>query len=123
MIEGGSTIVIPREVYYRCIWLIRDMPRLEQLVLMRQNGADGDYPETADISEDAIIVPETVIDRAAEDLETIKDTLNEIPEVYRQGIINNIISKDPFSDFAHPNTWKKWKTEFIHELARAMHYI
>ena len=74
-------------------------------------------------SDDLRIVNAEVIDQASRDLECINAALAAVPEVYRTGIMDNIVSRKPFDDLAHPNTWKKWKQIFLHELAKRMHLI
>ncbi|MBQ6315338.1 MAG: hypothetical protein IJH90_05755 [Mogibacterium sp.] len=105
---------LPREVYYRCIWLVRDAERLRTV----SEPGDHPFPDGMDI-----IVSEAVIRKARGDLAHIDAALNMIPEVYRSGVINNITRGDPFSDLAHPNTWKKWKRIFISELAKELDLI
>lgn len=126
---------IPGDVYYRCVWLVRDSKRLAELASVEDYYSDSDlYVETGfnsdsepeDYSEDfgaAAIVDERVIRRAENELRCIGKALSVIPEAYRHEILANIRDRQPFSDFAHPNTWKKWKHAFIYELARELHLI
>ena len=111
-----SSVEFPREVYYRCIWTVRDTARMIRLTtsLDAEPGVD---------SDDLRIVNAEVIDQASRDLECINAALAAVPEVYRTGIMDNIVSRKPFDDLAHPNTWKKWKQIFLHELAKRMHLI
>ena len=118
----------PSNVYYRCIWLVRDSRRLNDLIeLSRLTGEIGsvelgeDFIAAADFSDS--IITEKVIERAEYDLGCIRRALETVPKDYRQGILGNIIDKEPFSDLAHPNTWKKWKQTFIYQLAKEQHLI
>ena len=108
----GSDIKLPREVYYRCVWIVRDRSRLERLASL--------LDETV---TDAAVVSDAAIHHAAHELECMELALNSIPEVYREGLLDNIINKAPFGDFAHPNTWKRWKLVFLYELAGALDLI
>ena len=39
-------------------------------------------------------------------------------DYYRQGVISSVkIRGGGFDDFAHINTWKKWKMRFMHAFA------
>lgn len=111
---------IPRDVYYRCIWLVRDSKRLQELLRLEYTAsADEEHYDNLD----AVIIDEMVIRRAGTELRCIRRALNAVPEIYRKEIIANIMNKTPFSDLAHPNTWKKWKQTFIYELAHELHLI
>lgn len=119
---------IPGNVYYRCIWLVRDSKRLRELVEMDRAASENAphatlYGTDLYSDDEAVIVSEAVIQRAEEELDCMDRALSRIPEAYQDGILANIISKDPFADTAHPNTWKKWKQQFIFELAKELHLI
>ncbi|MBQ3291473.1 MAG: hypothetical protein IJH43_03765 [Mogibacterium sp.] len=112
---------IPKDVYYRCVWLIRDSIRLERITEACCPGNEAG--NGSDEKDEAVIIDENVIRRAETELTSINKALHKIPEAYRREIIANIIYKSPFSDIAHPNTWKKWKQIFIYELAHELHLI
>lgn len=115
-----SAEILPDTVRKRCELLVRDSERLRRLVsAFEEPCADSILPA----QETPVIVTESAARRAADELRCIRESLEIIPEAYRQGIISNIESKTPFSDFAHPNTWKKWKKTFLIELARNLHLI
>ena len=89
-IEGERCL--PREVYYQCVWMIRDMERLEEIAMR--------------------------VDDAIVKLDCLRRALEEIPDYYRQGVISSVkIRGGGFDDFAHINTWKKWKMRFMHAFA------
>ena len=114
--KTAQEISLPREVYYRCIWTVRDMKRLGEIACAAADKADA-------ASDEGTIVSEDVIMQSALTLKCINDALGKIPDVYRTGIMDNIIRKEAFSDLAHPNTWKRWKLVFLYELARELHLI
>ena len=112
----AGDIKLPREVYYRCVWTVRDASRMKGLV-----SAGDTYSE--DRIEEYRTVSDGVIRKAAEDLGCISRALTHVPEVYRYGIIDNIAEKRAFDDLAHPNTWKRWKLVFLYELAKELQMI
>lgn len=135
----GDSARLPREVYYRCLWTVRDMSRLEALAAFHElsNRPDGlfqksgfenapdngpDHPEEHEIRR-AVIISDEVAGRAAYETECIRRALDKIPSVYREGLLDNIINKTRFDDFAHPNTWKRWKLVFLYELAKELYLI
>lgn len=130
----ASEIKLPKEVYYRCLWTVRDMKRLEKLASVLDVRASGKKIKPAllqtgeTVQEEAdpgavSLVPDDVAGRAQRELKCISNALKKVPEVYREGLLDNIIGKEPFGDFAHPNTWKKWKLVFLYELARELRLI
>lgn len=147
---------MPAEVYYRCIWLVRDSKRLELLAELSnaeygcEESQESAYTGTCESPiiageshnkrdlqlddetdpggwridmESSVIVSEEVVSRAEIELACIRAAIMRVPSAYRQGIIDNIASRKPFDDTAHPNTWKKWKQTFIYQLAKELHLI
>ena len=113
---------IPQDVYYRCVWLVKGRQRLLELTELG-GAASQDVIPSAASTTGSVIVSEDVINQAEKDLACIRNALDRIPGAYREGIILNISDKKPFGDMAHPNTWKKWKQEFIYQLAKELHLI
>ena len=113
---------LPREVYYQCIWIVRDTERLRRLAEMGT---------AADLSQSLVFfdmgtgnsVRLEVTKRAEWVLDCIDNALESVPEAYRQGIIDNIIKRQDFDDIAHPNTWKKWKRVFVYHLAHQLKMV
>ena len=109
-------IKLPREVYYRCLWTVRDISRIREIA-----SAVPGMPESD--AEGGQIVSADVIRQAAADLKHISRSIEAVPKEYREGILDNIINREPFGDQAHPNTWKRWKLVFLHALAAELHLI
>ena len=85
-------------------------------------GGDDTWEEmfSGEIPPESRVVSDSVRVRAEYELDCIGRALAKVPEEYRMGILSNIVHKTEFGDFAHPNTWKKWKQIFIAELAREL---
>ena len=109
-------IKLPREVYYRCLWTVRDISRIREIACAAPGMPESD-------AEGGQIVSADVIRQAAADLKHISRSIEAVPEEYREGILDNIINREPFGDQAHPNTWKRWKLVFLHALAAELHLI
>ena len=130
--KTAQDIRLPREVYYRCLWTVRDATRLRQLADTAYTAADNISQATGaaecsmmQTSDEDIymVLSERVIKQAASDIRCIYSALERVPEVYRKGIMDNIVDREPFDDLAHPNTWKRWKLVFLYELARELNFI
>lgn len=120
-IETMNKKSLTREVYYQCIWIIKDRPRLEFLVTAldcSRNAEAGEFILRAD--RYGGILREEVMEEAEFKLECIEKAIEAVPEDYRDGILANIVEMRAFGDEAHPNTWKRWKRVFIYELARRL---
>jgi hypothetical protein len=113
----SENIRLPREVYYRCLWTVRDEKRLRRLAALLDPGSE---PSVQCDPEDARLVREETARHAAFEAACIDRALSRIPDVYREGLLDNIRDKTPLGDFAHPNTWKRWKLVFLYELAQEL---
>lgn len=117
-LEMGNTTRLPREVYYQCTWIVKDLRRIEKLaarLMDRSSFAD---------DEIVLFMDETggmhrieVLEEAARKRDCIYAALEVVPEEYREAIIENIVDLRLYDDNAHSNTYKKWKQRFIYELA------
>jgi len=122
-------IKLPREVFYRCLWTIRDAERLMMLAgILADERAFAELetilPHTDTRPDTGVMIVSDVTARQAEsELRCIERAIGKIPSVYRKGLLDNIINKTPFDDNAHPNTWKRWKLVLLYELALELHMI
>ncbi|MCQ2567543.1 MAG: hypothetical protein MJ127_03960 [Mogibacterium sp.] len=113
-----NTTRLPREVYYQCIWTVKDLRRIETLaarLVDRSSFADDEIVLFMD--ETGGMQRIEVLEEAARKRECIHAALEVVPEEYREAIIENIVDLRLYDDNAHSNTYKKWKQRFIYELA------
>ncbi len=103
ILRAVDNYALPREVYYQCLWLVRDVERLKKLSKSANKTSIGKA--------------------SAKRVKAIKKALEALPEEYRQAVADNIISGVPFPDIAHDNTWRKWKKRFIYEVAVELELI
>lgn len=100
-IISDKSLVLPEPVYHQVLWIVRDMDRL------------------ISVSESESRAPDAIIARFR--VSCYNEALCAIPEEYREGISKNIKQRGGgFSDFASPNTWRRWKQLFIYTLARKL---
>ena len=88
-LEKEKEYVLNRNVYMQTIWCIRDYDRLR------------------DMDDICARYRADAIDKA----------LDEVPQAYREGLMDNIRSHERYEDFAHENTWKMWKQRFVYHAA------
>ncbi|NLA69618.1 MAG: hypothetical protein GX852_01070 [Clostridiales bacterium] len=90
--------IIPKQVYYICLWTVRDWERCKNIMLNPQG-------EKVNMTAEYIC---RCLDKA----------ILTVPKEYRDGIISQIVSRGKdCADVAHENTWKRWKQAFLYELA------
>ncbi len=118
---NGRSRMIPKEVCHQCLWIVRDMERLEKLEKLGEYMAGTD--ELVLYETEYGIAAEGVINNAKNTLDCIRRAEESVPEFYRKGILDNIIFRTDFDVNAHLNTWQKWKRVFLHELARNLMLI
>ena len=94
----NTSYLVPKEVYYQCVWMVRDSERLLWLALSDE-------------------VDDSVAAAARRRTDAIESALYAVPEEYRLGIMRHVKDREAFDDYAHENTWKKWQQRFIYELA------
>lgn len=103
--QVGGRQKLPKEVYYQCIWIIRDMERIKKII-EDDSKLIVDEKDFAKL-EDALVK-----------FDCLERALYEIPNYYREGIIESVQNRGGgYGDFAHENTWKKWKSKFMYAFA------
>lgn len=92
---------IPKTIYFECIWIIRDKKRLEKILA----GKIDDYGE--------------VERNAFYKLDSIHRAILKIPAEYRAVILESITyGLKNKNIYIHENTIKKYKREFVFNLAK-----
>ena len=90
---------LPDCVYHQCLWIVRDMDRLNEV-------AGSEY----------VSLEVTV---ARERIRCISSALESVPVEFRAGILENIVKRGSgFGAFASNNTWRRWKQIFLYTFAR-----
>ena len=93
--------VMPDEVYYQTLWAVRDLGRMEdQLVLME---ADGKYGTIENLSLQSRV-------------NSIKQALQDVPDIYREPILRNIKLRYTGSEF--PDVSRYEQTSKLSEACR-----
>lgn len=120
-LKSDKSRVLPTAVYHQCIWLVRDMPRMKEIVYDHEYGTT--LAESGIVDSSLALKPVREIEAAAARLEAIRKALLVVPEEYREGVLTSVIVRGGFLDTANINTWKKWKQVFIYELARKLNFL
>ena len=119
---GKGNKKLPKAVYFQCIWVVKDIDRLRRLEAVA-NVSNGMGDPVFFVDEDEVIKDAEVLAEGVRKMRCIRDALNEVPKEYRQLTIDNIVYGVPLEDMAHENTWRRWRTVFIKELAKNLKLI
>lgn len=92
---------IPRSIYFECIWIIRDKKRLERILA-------SNIDEYGEVERNAYYK-----------LDAIHRAILKIPAEYRGVILRSITyGINNTNLYIHENTIKKYKREFIYQVAK-----
>lgn len=93
--------IIPRSIYFECIWIIRDKKRLERILA-------SNIDEYGEVERNAYYK-----------LDAIHRAILKIPAEYRGVILRSITyGINNTNLYIHENTIKKYKREFIYQVAK-----
>ena len=108
---------VPKQVYFQCIWTVKDIERLKRLEAISNYSQEGNEMVFF-VDEEDVIRDVAILKQATWKLECIRKAITKLPKEYRQATIDNIVFNVPYGDVAHENTWRKWRQVFIRELAK-----
>lgn len=92
---------IPRSIYFECIWIIRDKKRLERILASK-------IDEYGEVERNAYYK-----------LDAIHRAILKIPAEYRGVILRSITyGINNTNIYIHENTIKKYKMDFIYQVAK-----
>lgn len=102
--RGGK---IPERAYRRALWHVRAYPHIV-----------GDL----DVGEPMDIMVRMTLER---DRVAVESALAEVPEEFRDGILDNILYDVPLErlPYASVNTWSHWRRMFLKAVAENMHWM
>ena len=110
---------LPKEVYMQTLWAIRDYPRLKEeydSLFGRAPIMDGQPKGTTPGDPTGSIAIKSA--ELSSKIAAVEKALNRIPEEYREGVMNSIVYRADYPDYAHDNTWKTWRQRFVFYVAR-----
>ena len=112
--------ILPRSAYHRALWLIRDRDRLQQAAddLLTVSALPADHiGGKGGAFYDPVAIAVSKRERYLKELEIINEALKEIPEEYREGILQSIIDQKPYPLTADRTTFSRWKSRLITSVA------
>lgn len=120
--KKNNPYILPNEVYIQVIYLVRDYERLKEeyheIVGQSPEPSDG-QPRGSNLT-DPTAKGGMLLATIANKLEAVEQSYIAVPEEYREGIMQNIVSYIPYPDTAHRNTWSRQKCKFLYNIAKKM---
>ena len=95
--------ILPRSVYHRVLWLLRDYDRLlEELAETDDNG---------------------LMEKCLNEIDVMDQALEKVPVEYQTGIWDNIIHGKAYPLMADRSTFGYWKSKLIYNVAIDSGYV
>lgn len=117
--------ILPQAVYHTAIWRIRDYYRIKKLAddIITENNAVMDGMPKGNATSDTVAQKVIKREKYLSEIEHIDNALLEIPQEYRNGVWNNIQFRSLFPNDAGRTTYGKYKSKFIHCVAKNLKLI
>ena len=116
---------LPKTLYNQVIAIVRDYDRkLEKVndILYGSAPPPNGMPKCISVS-DHVGRKVEAIEILNREIEAVNRALNIIPTEYALYIFDNVRYGDPYPDIAHRNTWSKWRTRFLYQIAKNLNYV
>ena len=121
--------VMPNAVYYQSLWAVRDLERMEmRLKELKRGDFVGGVMAVKEPSKNygtnSCKVQQRAMEAAVieERVDAINRALMEVPEIYRQCIMDSVLQKE--TEEIHPGKlWKIWKQKFLYGVARNLYLM
>lgn len=112
---------LPKEIYMQTLWFIRAYPQMKEEytdLIEKAHVMDG-QPRGTDVGDPTGMM---AVKRAelAKKIGAIEDALLDIPKEYSVPVLNNVIYKIPYKDYASRKTWATYRRRFIYFVAKYM---
>lgn len=114
---------LPQNLYMRMLYLIRDYDRIRaerQEILHSSPDHDGVPVSGFGSPTESKAMRMYAISR---ECEAVEKALRGIPEVYRDGVLNNICHRTPFPIDAGEATYQRWRSRLVYYVAKNCHLV
>ena len=115
---------LPKAIYMQTVWFVRTYPLLKEeydALFGRSPEMDGQPKGTTPGDPTGQLAIKCA--ELSSKIGAIEGALKEIPKEYRQGILDNIIYRVRYPDFAYYDTWRTWRQRYIFAVAVKMHFF
>lgn len=116
---------IPRTVWFRVLWLLRDRDRMEQeaddLIKISTRPVDA-ISSSGGVHSDPVYRAVAKREHFLKEVDVIDQTLKEVPAEYRSGVWDSIQGR-PYPMNADRTTYSRWKSRYIRDVAVKMGFM
>ena len=121
---GRYSLAHHPEAQKRAYWLIRDYTNIKKRLEVLDGYSGGHDGPAASGSKESI-TERTAAKRAelSKHTDIVDKAIEQLPEEYRKGVWDNMVSKKPLPDTAGPKTWKRYKQQFVWYVAWYAGYL
>ena len=124
-VKKGNAYLLPQAVYRQALYAVKDLTRLKRKLLYLQYDIAGIMPnDPTSIMSRGGSISDLTGNRASDialtesRIKAIESAFKEIPDKYREGLKDKLISDVPISRLGYSvNTWKKWQQVLLYHVA------
>ena len=123
--EKGNPYLLPKTVYHRTLWVIRDYERMKaerNEILYSYNCEQDGLPHGSDVGTPTE-VKALKLEQISRDVEAVEQALLQVEEDMRSGVMNSICYQVPYPYYPSRWTWQRKKQKFIHEVAKNLKLV
>ena len=123
--EKGNPYLLPKTVYHRTLWVIRDYERMKaerNEILYSYNCEQDGLPHGSDVGTPTE-VKALKLEQISRDVEAVEQALLQVDEDMRSGVMNSIGYQVPYPYYPSRWTWQRKKQKFIHEVAKNLKLV
>jgi len=119
-----KSYVLPKTLYYKSIAVIKDYPRmmLDYKFAIGHSVEQDGQPHGTKISDPTADDAQKLWQLSTQ-IEAVEKALGKIPKEYQKAILEKIVNRKPYPDYAALNTWKKWKQRMVYYTALYLGWI
>lgn len=110
--------LLPKEEYYETLWYIRRYPRFlqERNMILQGRGQSYGNPRGTEVGDPTAITA-IKLEKVDIKIKPIKEALEMIPKEYQKGVLEAVIYRKRYPDYADTSTWKRWRRRFVYWVA------
>lgn len=112
---------LPKEIYMQTLWFIRTYPQMKEEytdLIEKAHVMDG-QPRGTDVGDPTGQVATKRAELASK-IKAVEDALFEIPVEYRMSVLDSIVLRVPYKDYASRKTWATYRRRFVYFVAKFM---
>ncbi|MBO5163231.1 MAG: hypothetical protein J6B75_02130 [Ruminococcus sp.] len=121
--KKNNSYKLPHNLYMRMLYLVRDYERIksQRADILHSTPVNDGQPHTS-LSNPTEIkgIKLAMLDN---ECSAIEKALDDIPQEYRKGIIDNICYGSPYPYTAHRNTYSYWRTRLLNMVAKNLNIL